>query len=177
MGVKPRENQPTTAPETTPVQMPPVILYSEPALMSWLRRRRMSISRRPELEKDNPVAPQIYVGPRRRRALASWPQACPHRASMEVEAALQALVDAAEAFAHSLPPSQETDRERVALMEAISRAQTFLPIEPGSRPGHDRRKSRDGLSITHTQRGQPPRGCPCCIAQSLDLRSVRYATC
>jgi len=53
---------------------------------------------------------------------------------MEVEAALQALVDAAEAFAHSLPPSQETDRERVALMEAISQAQTFLPIEAGLSP-------------------------------------------
>ncbi|HNA27834.1 MAG TPA: hypothetical protein PLI01_13600 [Nitrospira sp.] len=94
----------------------------------------MSISRRPELEKDNPVAPQIYVGPRRRRALARLAAGVPAQASMEVDAALQALVDAAEAFAHSLPPSQETDRERVALMEAISQAQTFLPIEAGLSP-------------------------------------------
>lgn len=94
----------------------------------------MSISRRPELEKDNPTAPQIYVGPRRKRALARRAATVSAQASMEVEAALQALVDAAEAFAHSLPPSQETDRERVALMEAISQAQTFLPIETGRSP-------------------------------------------
>ena len=30
----------------------------------------MGVFRRPELEKDNPVAPQMYVGPRRRLALA-----------------------------------------------------------------------------------------------------------
>ena len=29
----------------------------------------MAVFRRPELEKDNPIAPQMYVGPRRRRAL------------------------------------------------------------------------------------------------------------
>jgi hypothetical protein len=30
----------------------------------------MAAFRRPELEKDNPIAPQMYVGPRRRRVLA-----------------------------------------------------------------------------------------------------------
>ena len=30
----------------------------------------MGVFRRPELIKDNPVAPQMYVGPRRRLALA-----------------------------------------------------------------------------------------------------------
>ncbi len=89
----------------------------------------MSISKRPELEKDNPVAPQIYVGPRRKRALARITASMPAQTPTGIETALQALVDAAEAFAHSLPPTQETDRERHALMEAISRAQTFLPIE------------------------------------------------
>jgi len=89
----------------------------------------MSTLRRPELEKDNPVAPQIYVGPRRKRALARMTAAMPTQASPGIEAALQNLVNAAEAFAHSLPPTQETDRERQAVMEAISQAQTFLPIE------------------------------------------------
>ncbi len=91
----------------------------------------MSTLRRPELEKDNPVAPQIYVGPRRRRAMARMTASMPAQPQPGIEAALQALVDAAEAFAHSLPPTQETDCERHALMEAISQAQTFLPIELG----------------------------------------------
>ncbi|CAE6787628.1 MAG: hypothetical protein H8K06_16215 [Nitrospira sp.] len=89
----------------------------------------MSTSRRPELEKDNPTAPQIYVGPRRKRALARMAAAVPAQASTGIEAALEALVDAAEQFAHSLPPTQETDRERHALMEAISQAQTFLSLD------------------------------------------------
>jgi hypothetical protein len=91
----------------------------------------MPISRRPELEKDNPVAPQIYVGPRRRRAMA-------HKASSEPTAApdgmatrLQRLVDAAEQFVNSMPPVQDTDRERTALLEAISQAQGCLSIEDG----------------------------------------------
>ena len=48
----------------------------------------MAVFRRPELEKDNPIAPQMYVGPRRRRALlreprcrlpqgmGTWPRRC-----------------------------------------------------------------------------------------------------
>ena len=88
----------------------------------------MSIFKRPELEKDNPVAPQIYVGPRRKRALARMARSMPgHTSAMET--ALQTLVEAAEAFASSLPPTQESDRERHALLEAISQAQAFLPIE------------------------------------------------
>lgn len=97
----------------------------------------MSISRRPELEKDNPVAPQIYVGPRRKRALARITASMPAQPPTGIDTALQTLVDAAEAFAHSLPPTQETDRERNALMEAISRAQTFLPIEVRPSPDAD----------------------------------------
>ncbi|MBS0170136.1 MAG: hypothetical protein JSR62_07240 [Nitrospira sp.] len=89
----------------------------------------MSISRRPELEKDNPIAPQIYVGPRRRQALARLAASMPAQAATGLEVALEALVQAAEQFAHSLPPTAETDRERCALMEAISQAQAFLPIE------------------------------------------------
>lgn len=97
----------------------------------------MSISRRPELEKDNPVAPQIYVGPRRKRALARKAASMPAQATTELEAALETLVQAAEQFADSLPPTQETDRERCALLEAISQAQAFLPIETSPRAPHE----------------------------------------
>ncbi len=87
----------------------------------------MSISRRPELEKDNPVAPQIYIGPRRKRAMMASSR--PMMASDKRTTALQGLVDAAEQFVHSMPPLQETDRERTALLEAISQAQGCLSIE------------------------------------------------
>lgn len=91
----------------------------------------MSISRRPELEKDNPVAPQIYVGPRRKRAMARMASSTPTVAADDIATALQGLVDAAEQFVHSMPPLQETDRERTALLEAISQAQGCLSIEDG----------------------------------------------
>ena len=89
----------------------------------------MSISRRPELEKDNPVAPQIYVGPRRKRALARKASSEPMAAPDGITTRLQRLVQAAEQFVHSMPPVQETDKERHALLEAISHAQGFLSIE------------------------------------------------
>jgi hypothetical protein len=38
-------------------------------------------------------------------------------------------VDAAEQFVNSMPPVQETDNERTALLEAISHAQGCLSIE------------------------------------------------
>ena len=89
----------------------------------------MPISRRPELEKDNPVAPQIYVGPRRKRALAHKTLSELQAPADEMATRLQRLVEAAEQFVHSMPPVQETDRERHALLEAISQAQGCLPIE------------------------------------------------
>ena len=61
-----------------------------------------------------------------------------HKASSEPTAApdgmatrLQRLVDAAEQFVNSMPPVQDTDRERTALLEAISQAQGCLSIEDG----------------------------------------------
>ena len=89
----------------------------------------MLISRRPELEKDNPVAPQIYVGPRRRRAMARMASSMPAVASDRIENTLHLLVDAAEQFVNSMPPMQETAKERTALLEAISQAQGCLLIE------------------------------------------------
>jgi hypothetical protein len=88
----------------------------------------MSMLRRPELEKDNPVAPQIYVGPRRKRAMARKASSEP-TAPDGITTRLQRLVDAAEQFVNSMPPVQETDNERTALLEAISHAQGCLSIE------------------------------------------------
>ena len=87
----------------------------------------MAVFRRPELEKDNPTAPQMYVGPRRRRALlreASLPPA-----SRRGET-LQALTAAAERFVASVPPSKKLQEERSALLEAIIQAQQLLSGEP-----------------------------------------------
>lgn len=91
---------------------------------------------RPELEKDNPMAPQIYVGPRRRRAMARKASSGPMAAADGIATRLQRLVDAAEQFVHSMPPVQETNKERTALLEAISHAQGCLSIEdgPAARP-------------------------------------------
>ncbi|MBA5862760.1 MAG: hypothetical protein GDA65_08640 [Nitrospira sp. CR1.1] len=91
----------------------------------------MSMLKRPELEKDNPVAPQIYVGPRRKRAMARAASFEPRGEQDGITARLQRLVEAAEQFVHSMPPVQETDRERTALLEAISHAQGCLSIEDG----------------------------------------------
>ena len=120
MGVKPRENQPTTAPERPPrVQMLPVILYSEPALMSWLRGEKTCRYRDDRnWRRIIPWPPDLCRAETETSALARLAAGDPHRHRWKSTRALQALVDAAEAFAHSPPPSQETDRERVALMEA-----------------------------------------------------------
>ena len=83
----------------------------------------MAVFRRPELEKDNPTAPQMSGGPRRRRALlreASLPPASRHGDMAET---LQALTAAAERFVASVPPSKKLQKERTALLEAIIQAQ------------------------------------------------------
>lgn len=89
----------------------------------------MARSRRPELEKDNPTAPQLYVGPRRRRALSRATTPSHPAAQDEIAATLQALMAAAEEFLNGVPYVQELDKERNALLEAIAQAQTLLSPE------------------------------------------------
>lgn len=89
----------------------------------------MARSRRPELEKDNPTAPQLYVGPRRRSALSRTASASPTPAPDRMAAAMQALTAAAEEFVNGVPYVQELDMERNALLEAIAQAQTLLSAE------------------------------------------------
>ena len=83
----------------------------------------MAVFRRPELEKDNPTAPQMYVGPRRRRALLREASLSPASRHGDMAETLQALTAAAERFVASVPPSKKLQEERTALLEAIIRAQ------------------------------------------------------
>ena len=83
----------------------------------------MAVFRRPELEKDNPIAPQMYVGPRRRRALLREASLSPASRRGNIAETLQALTAAAERFVASVPPSKKLQEERTALLEAIIRAQ------------------------------------------------------
>ncbi len=89
----------------------------------------MPISRRPELEKDNPVAPQIYIGPRRRLALARAASTSQAPAQDGVAAALRTLTEAAEQFVTGVPYVQKLDKERNALLDAIMQAQALLSVE------------------------------------------------
>jgi hypothetical protein len=82
----------------------------------------MAVFRRPELEKDNPIAPQMYVGPRRRRALLREASLSPASRQGDMAETLQALTTAAERFMAKVPPSKKLQKERSALLEAIVQA-------------------------------------------------------
>ncbi len=90
----------------------------------------MAVFRRPELEKDNPIAPQMYVGPRRRRAQLRESSLSPASRRRDMAETLQALTVAAERFMASVPPSKKLQEERRALLEAILQAQQLLSGEP-----------------------------------------------
>ena len=86
-------------------------------------------SRRPELEKDNPIAPQPYLGPRRRLALSRKASAKPAAASGRIEAMVRTLMEAAERFVNGVPYMPRMDKERNALLETIAEAQELLSAE------------------------------------------------
>ncbi len=90
----------------------------------------MAVFRRPELEKDNPIAPQMYVGPRRRRALSREASLSPASKQRDMAETLQALTAAAERFVASAPPLKRLREERSALLEAIIQAQQLLSGKP-----------------------------------------------
>jgi hypothetical protein len=102
----------------------------------------MARSRRPELEKDNPVAPQPYVGPRRRQARAHKSGSTSAAAQSETNKILQTLMEAAERFVNGAPRSKKLEAERNALLDAITQAQWLLSVEqlPAKRP--DARRAR-----------------------------------
>lgn len=84
------------------------------------------VFRRPELEKDNPIASQPYVGPRRRRAGV-------HVVSVEeapgvsaMKAALHALTEAASQVVKGMPKTKATGKDLGTLRDAIAQAKQVL---------------------------------------------------
>ncbi|HEX5647581.1 MAG TPA: hypothetical protein VFX56_11470 [Nitrospira sp.] len=84
------------------------------------------VSRRPELEKDNPIATQPYVGPRRRRAQASAVSMEESAGMGAMKDALQAMMDAASRVVKSLPKTKGTANDLSALRDAIAQAKQVL---------------------------------------------------
>jgi hypothetical protein len=82
----------------------------------------MARSRRPELEKDNPSAPEIYVGRRRKGRNSGGAD----RTGL-VET-LEQLTDAAERFVNRVPRLRKHEMERQALLDAITQAQLILSV-------------------------------------------------
>jgi len=89
----------------------------------------MGVFRRPELEKDNPIAPQMYVGPRRRLALARALSKKQVPVQGDLAEMLQTLTAAAARFVATVPASKKRHKERTALLKAITQAQRLLPDE------------------------------------------------
>ncbi len=102
----------------------------------------MARSRRPELEKDNPVAPQPYVGPRRRQAQVRGNSSLRAAAQSELSKTLQTLLEAAEQFVNGAPRSKKLEAERNALLDALTQARWLLSVEPlpGKRPARTGKK-------------------------------------
>ena len=87
-------------------------------------------SRRAELEKDNPSAPEPYAGRRRKKAA----QARAVRSSSagrptEMSQALLRLMETAERFVNGAPRSKKLEDQRNALLDAITQAQWLLSVE------------------------------------------------
>lgn len=87
------------------------------------------IFRRPELEKDNPMAPQPYIGPRRRLAMARAASLGKPAEVDDVKETLQTLTVAASSFVKSLPKTRKTDNGLGQLRDAIAQAQRVLAAE------------------------------------------------
>lgn len=84
------------------------------------------VFRRPELEKDNPIAIQPYVGPRRRRVQA---KAVPVGESAEIgdmRAVLQTLIEAAAQVEKGLSKTKTKAKGLIALRHAITQAERAL---------------------------------------------------
>jgi hypothetical protein len=87
-------------------------------------------SRRPELEKDNPSAPEPYAGRRRKKAaqarsIGSSSAGRPN----EMGQSLLTLMEAAERFVNCSPRSKKLEDQRNALLDAITQAQWLLSVE------------------------------------------------
>ncbi len=91
------------------------------------------IFRRPELEKDNPIAPQPYVGPRRRLAMARAAALENSNEVGDMKETLQTLVDAASQLLKNLPKVRRAGKSVKVLQDAIAHAEQVLAAENSSR--------------------------------------------
>jgi hypothetical protein len=90
------------------------------------------IFRRPELEKDNPIAPQPYIGPRRRLAMARAAAAGELSEAGDMEETLQTLTKAASRFVNSLPKARKADTGLKALRDALAQVEQILSVKTAS---------------------------------------------
>ena len=84
------------------------------------------IFRRPELEKDNPIAPQPYIGPRRRVALARAAASREFTEENDLKKALRDLTLAASRYVDRVPNTRRTEKSLRVLLDAIARAERVL---------------------------------------------------
>lgn len=86
------------------------------------------VGRRPELEKDNPIASQPYVGPRRRRAQAKAVSVEKSAEIGDIREVLQALTETASRVVKGLPKTKTTAKSLLALRDAIAQAERVLSV-------------------------------------------------
>ncbi|MBK9308604.1 MAG: hypothetical protein IPM58_16320 [Nitrospira sp.] len=98
------------------------------------------IFRRPELEKDNPIAPEPYMGPRRRLAMARAAALGHEVDAGNMKETLQALVRAAVRFLKEQPKVSTPGKNLVALRDALAKAHEVLAADP--RPKGSRKARR-----------------------------------
>jgi endonuclease IV len=94
------------------------------------------IFRRPELEKDNPMAPQPYVGPRRRLALARAAALKEFTEENDLKKALRDLTLAASHYVDRMSKTRKTEKSLKVLRDAIAQAERVMATEDvkGTRP-------------------------------------------
>ncbi len=89
------------------------------------------IFRRPELEKDNPIAPEPYIGPRRRLALARVSASREFTEEHDLKKMLQDLTLAASRYVDSLQKKKKTVKKLKILQHAITQAERVLDEPEG----------------------------------------------
>ncbi len=87
------------------------------------------IFRRPELEKDNPIAPQPYIGPRRRLATARASASRECTEENDLKKALQDLTLAASRYMDRVPKTRKSEKSLRVLRDAIAQAARVLAAE------------------------------------------------
>lgn len=91
------------------------------------------VFRRPELEKDNPIAPQPYVGPRRRLALARAAASGKSTEMGDMKETLQTLAEAASRVLDNPSTARKREQGFKLLRDAIMKAERVLSAEGCSR--------------------------------------------